>query len=135
MAPHLHDPDHPCHAHVYYGPGERAAAETLHRRFLALKEAGDGPPILFVGALTKGPVGPHPLPQYELHFPARAIAAIQPIIEESGLRALIHPLTDDDLADHTRLGLWIGAPLSLDLRVLDPPGRNQALPRYGRSDF
>jgi hypothetical protein len=32
----------------------------------------------------------------------------------SGLTALVHPLTDDDLADHTSLALWIGGPLPLD---------------------
>jgi DOPA 4,5-dioxygenase len=53
----------------------------------------------------------------------------------SGLRALVHPLTDDDLADHTSLGRWIGEPLELDLTVLDPPGVNQGVPRFGKSDF
>jgi DOPA 4,5-dioxygenase len=47
----------------------------------------------------------------------------------------VHPLTDDDLADHTTLARWIGAPLELDLGVLDPPGMNQGVPRFGKSDF
>ena len=56
-------------------------------------------------------------------------------IEESGLRALVHPLTDDDLADHTSLAHWIGEPLELDVTVLDPPGVNQGVARFGKSDF
>jgi aromatic ring-cleaving dioxygenase len=57
------------------------------------------------------------------------------MIEPTGLRALVHPLTDDDLADHTSLGHWIGEPVSLDLSVLDPPGQNKGLARFGKRDF
>jgi aromatic ring-cleaving dioxygenase len=57
------------------------------------------------------------------------------MIERSGLRALVHPLTHDDLADHTELGHWIGEPLELDLSTLDPPGHNQGVARFGKTDF
>ena len=56
-------------------------------------------------------------------------------IEATGLRALVHPLTEDDLADHTSLAHWIGEPVELDVTVLDPPGVNQGIPRFGISDF
>ena len=56
-------------------------------------------------------------------------------IRRSGLRALVHPLTQDDVADHTSLGNWIGEPVDLDLGVLDPPGQNQGIPRFGKTDF
>ena len=52
-----------------------------------------------------------------------------------GLAALVHPLTDDDLADHTRLAHWIGEPLELDLTTLDPPGVNQGVARFAKTDF
>ena len=81
------------------------------------------------------PVGPHPIPQYEIHFLAPARDAVIALIEASGLRALVHPLTDDDLTDHTTLGHWIGEPLALDLSVLDPPGVNQGIARFAVSDF
>ena len=55
-------------------------------------------------------------------------------LEASGLRALVHPLTDDDLADHTTLGHWLGEPVALDVTVLDPPGVNQGLARFGKGD-
>jgi DOPA 4,5-dioxygenase len=120
---------HPFHAHVYFSAGEREAAEALHRAILTRDEA------LFVGRLTDGPVGPHPIPQFEVHFDESALGALMPTFEQSGLRVLIHPLTDDDRADHTSLGRWIGEPLDLDLAVLDPPGMNQGIPRFGKSDF
>ena len=80
-------------------------------------------------------VGPHPVPQFEVHFLAGARPEVVAAIEASGLRALVHPLTDDDLADHTSLAHWIGEPLELDVTVLDPPGHNQGIDRFGKTDF
>jgi DOPA 4,5-dioxygenase len=123
------NPEAPYHAHIYYDPAERPAAAALRDAF------GQNPAILFVGAMTDGAAGPHPIAQYEVHFLARSQAAVVAAIEATGLRALVHPLTDDDLADHTTLALWIGKPVELDVTVLDPPGVNQGVPRFGISDF
>jgi DOPA 4,5-dioxygenase len=81
------------------------------------------------------PIGPHPMPQFEIHFPERSAVAVAATIEATGLKALIHPLTNDDVADHTILARWIGEKLALDITVLDPPGTNQGMPRFGRADF
>lgn len=121
--------DAPFHAHVYYSPDERPAAAMLRESF-ARDHA-----ILFVGRMMDHPVGPHPIAQFEAHFDARSCEAVTAAIEATGLRALVHPLTDDDLADHTTLAQWIGEPLKLDLSVLDPPGANQGVGRFGSSDF
>lgn len=124
----------PYHAHIYYTATERKAAQALREAFVA--QAGDDErPILFVGRMMDGPVGPHPIAQYEIHFREGALAGVMDSIRRSGLRALVHPLTQDDLADHTRSGNWIGEPLDLDLNVLDPPGQNQGVARFGKSDF
>jgi len=127
--------DAPYHGHVYCTPDERPAAETLRRDFVRLTAADAEPRILFVGRMTDGPAGPHPIPQYEIHFLKRSLDAVLAMIRASGLRALVHPLTDDDLADHTSLGIWIGEPVELDLSTLDPPGMNQGVPRFGKTDF
>ncbi len=120
----------PYHAHVYFIDDDRVAAETLRNRFAAMQ-----PEILFVGRMMDRGVGPHPIPQFEVHFLEASRPEVVAAIEESGLRALVHPLTDDDLADHTTLGEWFGDPLELDLGTLDPPGHNQGVDRFGRSDF
>ena len=120
----------PYHAHIYYSEDGRALAEGLRDRFLAMQ-----PDVLFVGRMMDRGVGPHPVPQFEVHFLEASVPAIVDVIEASGLRALVHPLTDDDVADHTALGRWIGEPLELDLSALDPPGHNQGLARFGMSDF
>ncbi len=127
--------DAPYHAHIYYSAGERPAAEALRDDFIRRSAAGSDQQILFVGQMTDRGVGPHPIPQYEVHFLERSLPQVIAAIEASGLRALMHPLTDDDLADHTTLAGWIGEPLELDLSVLDPPGVNQGVPRFGKSDF
>lgn len=129
------DPDTPWHAHIYYSAEDRAGAESLRDRFLRLSGAGGEPAILFVGRMMDRGVGPHPIPQYEIHFHERSLAGVVATIEASGLRALVHPLTDDDLADHTSLGRWIGAPVDLDVTALDPPGHNQGVARFGKTDF
>ncbi|WP_296595633.1 DOPA 4,5-dioxygenase family protein [Phenylobacterium sp.] len=126
----------PYHAHIYHEAHQRSASDALHMRLTEMLESGEAPDLLMVGELREGPIGPHPLPQFEIHFLARALPTILPLIEASGLRALVHPLTDDDLADHTSLAKWIGGgPLDLDLSVMDPPGENKGLPRFGKIDF
>ena len=123
------DPAAPWHAHIYFTDRERIAAEVLRSAFAAQ------PAILFVGSMTNGPAGPHPIPQYEVHFLEGALDLVRAMITASGLTALVHPLTQDDLADHTTLGEWIGVPVVLDLATLDPPGANQGIARFGVSDF
>jgi len=124
------DDDAPYHAHIYFTEGQRSAADQLRARF-------EGEPnVLFVGAMTAGKVGPHPIPQFEVHFHKSSLEDMVEAIRDSGLLALVHPLTDDDLADHTTLGEWIGGePLQLDLTTLDPRGMNQGIARFGKTDF
>jgi aromatic ring-cleaving dioxygenase len=119
----------PYHAHIYYEPGERSAANRLLQRLARSRF------VLFAGELRDEPVGPHPKAQFEVHFREDAVAQVVALIKETGLTALVHPLTDDDLADHTTLARWIGEPVQLDVSVLDPPGVNQGIPRFGKSDF
>ena len=121
--------DAPYHAHIYVMPGQESAAEQLRDGFAR------EPAIIFIGQMTEGKAGPHPIPQFEVHFLKRSLDVVVPMIEISGLRALVHPLTDDDLADHTTLAHWIGEPVELDVSTLDPPGINQGMARFGKSDF
>jgi DOPA 4,5-dioxygenase len=124
----------PYHAHIYYDVAARPAAQRLHDRLSSVKGRGELANLLYVGELRDRNVGPHPKPQFEIHFLEDALTAVLPLIEATGLTALVHPLTDDDLADHTSLARWIGEPLTLDISVLDPPGTNQGVARFGKSD-
>ncbi|MFM2409919.1 MAG: hypothetical protein RL481_747 [Pseudomonadota bacterium] len=121
--------DIPFHAHIYFTAESRETAAQLRAQFQSMQD------IKFVGRMAEGPAGPHPIPQYEVHFTEEARDAVIALIKPTGLRALVHPLTQDDLADHTSLGHWIGEPVELDISVLDPVGHNQGVPRFGVSDF
>jgi DOPA 4,5-dioxygenase len=127
--------DAPFHAHVYCDAATHGAALAMQvrlRQALANQEIAG---LRFVGELREHPVGPHPLPQFEVHFMHSALARLTPLLQSAGLTVLVHPLTPDDLADHTTLAQWIGEPLPLDLSVLDPPGVNQGLARFGTTDL
>lgn len=127
--------DAPYHAHIYYSPGERDAAASLRDRLRAVESGDPLSAIRFIGSLRDHKAGPHITSQFEIHFEARQLPIVEPELARSGLRVLIHPLTLDDLGDHTNLGRWIGEPVELDLTVLDPPGVNQGLARFGKTDF
>jgi DOPA 4,5-dioxygenase len=125
----------PYHAHIYYEVGDRNTAERVHHQLSSAKGVGDFVSVLFVGEMRDRNIGPHPKPQFEVHFLKDARPSVLQLIRTAGLTALVHPLTNDDLADHTSLAVWIGEPLPLDHSVLDPPGMNQGIARFGKSDF
>ena len=125
----------PWHAHVYYDEQSWDAAQLLHQQLSDMLAGGTFPDLVLVGQMYDRGVGPHPKPQFEVQFYESAVPRITRILETAGLTSLIHPLTDDDLADHTTLAQWIGVPLPLDESVLDPPGHNQGIARFGKTDF
>lgn len=127
--------DAPYHAHIYYSPDERAVALNLRDKLRAVQPGDPLSELRFVGELRDHKAGPHIVSQFEIHFDERLLSAVEAELTRSGLRILIHPLTLDDLGDHTYLGRWIGEPVELDLTVLDPPGINQGIARFGRTDF
>jgi aromatic ring-cleaving dioxygenase len=127
--------DAPYHAHIYYEPWARHLAEAYRALLCDQMKSGAIQALHFVGRLKDHKAGPHPLPQFEIHFTKAVLPVILDSIKAAGFKALVHPLTDDDLADHTQLAHWIGTPLELDLTTLDPPGHNQGVARFGKSDF
>lgn len=125
----------PWHAHVYYDQDSWDAAQLLHQQLSELMTNGTFADLVMVGQMYDRGVGPHPKPQFELQFYESAVPRITTILRTTGLTSLIHPLTDDDLADHTTLAQWLGEPLPLDESVLDPPGHNQGIARFGKIEF
>jgi len=101
------------HAHIYYDPPSRATAERLRAGIGDRFEAR-------LGSWHDEPVGPHPVAMYQVAFAAEAFPALVPwlMLNRDGLDVLVHPLTDDSVADHTRHALWLGTPLPLRLEVL-----------------
>jgi aromatic ring-cleaving dioxygenase len=135
MIRRISGPSDPYHAHVYYDDETWDVAQRLHQELTDMLVSGTLPNLVLVGKMYETGVGPHPMPQFEVQFLASAVPDITRIVERTGLRTLIHPLTDDDLADHTTLAVWLGEPVPLDESVLDPPGQNQGIARFGKVDF
>ena len=125
----------PYHAHIYYSADERPVALSLRDKLRAVKPGDPLSGLRFVGELRDHKAGPHITSQFEIHFDEQLLPVVEAELSRSGLRVLIHPLTLDDLGDHTYLGRWIGRPVELDLTVLDPPGVNQGIARFGKTDF
>lgn len=120
------------HAHIYFDKRTLSVAQSLHQTFNEMLASGAIPDLVLVGKMHEKGVAPHPKAQFEIHFLASALSSIVPLLKATRLTSLIHPLTDNDLADHTTLAVWMGESLPLDLSVLDPPGHNQGLARFGR---
>jgi DOPA 4,5-dioxygenase len=112
------------HAHIYYDPAQtRATAERL------CAALGQQCPVQ-VGGFRDEPVGPHPVANVQIIFTP---AQFQPVVEwlmlhRDGLDVLIHPLTEDSVADHSRYALWLGAPVPLKLDTLRGQYRPELLP-------
>ena len=99
------------HVHIYFDDTNKARAthvrDTLVERFKAQQPNGQK----FVGI-----AGPHPIPQISAIFPKAAFTAdVVPwlMFNRQGLDILIHPLTDDEVEDHTTHAVWIGKPVDL----------------------
>ena len=101
------------HAHVYYAPDTRPAAERLRAAIGAHFE-------VTLGRWHDRPVGPHPQSMYQVAFPGAEFSRLVPwlMLNRAGLSVLVHPLTGDDYADHAHFSLWLGTALPLDLGSL-----------------
>ena len=101
------------HAHVYYLPETRAAAERLRGELEQRFEVR-------LGRWHDNPVGPHTRGMYQVLFAAELFARLVPwlMLNRGTADVLIHPSTGDDVADHTAHALWLGEKLPLNLDAL-----------------
>ena len=101
------------HAHVYYSPQTRAIAEHLRAAIGERFQAR-------LGSWHDEPVGPHPVSMYQVAFEAEEFPTLVPwlMLNRGRLDVLVHPLTGDSVADHTRCAAWLGTPLPLRIDVL-----------------
>jgi len=102
------------HAHVYFGGGAEAAAARALREALAERFT------VRLGTWRDKPVGPHPLPMFQIAFAPDLFGTLVPwlMLNHQGLSILVHPNTGRPRQDHVADRIWIGAPLSLDESVL-----------------
>ena len=101
------------HAHVYYDPRTKPAAETL-RQAIAARFSTE------LGRWHDEPVGPHPVSMYQVAFAPEEFGRFVPwlMLNRNGLDVLVHPQTGNAYADHTEHASWLGAKLPLKLEIL-----------------
>ncbi len=101
------------HAHVYYDESSRATAAGI-------REAVSDQFEVEMGRWRDKPVGPHPQSMYQVAFQPEQFESLVPwlMLNHSGLNVLIHPRTDDDVADHSHRALWLGERLGLNIQFL-----------------
>jgi DOPA 4,5-dioxygenase len=111
------------HAHIYYDPATRQAAEEL-------AQAATGNFAVRIGGFFDHPVGPHPLPNLQIIFAAAEVARVVPWLRRNrnGLDILVHALTEDSVRDHSGEAMWLGNPVALRLHVLRSDYRPELLP-------
>jgi aromatic ring-cleaving dioxygenase len=110
------------HAHVYFDESTAASAQGLRQR-IADELRGQ----VRVHGLIGEPIGPHPLPMFEIDVPAGRLEALMAwlMLNHGPHSVLIHPITGDDLKDHSDHPAWIGPPLPLRLDILERMTRKQ----------
>lgn len=102
------------HAHIYYrNAAEKADAAVLRRQLTTRFEVEPG-------RWRDQPVGPHPLPMYQIAFEAPVFAELVPwlMLNRRDLTILVHPRTGEDVPDHESYPLWLGEKLPLDVDFL-----------------
>jgi len=109
------------HAHVYYrDPDERAIAGAIREAAIELFE-------LEMGRWRDEPVGPHPVPMYQIGFAVDLFSSFVPWLQSvrGPLSILVHTRTGlSDLMDHSVGAMWLGPSLELKLEFFDRDGKS-----------
>lgn len=97
------------HIHVYFDSTTREKALDLRAR---LTNEHD----VHFKSLREQAGGPHPKPNWLAVFQAADFGRIVPwlMFHRAGLDILVHPVTDDLIAEHRDHALWLGQPQALD---------------------
>ncbi|MFA5584749.1 MAG: DOPA 4,5-dioxygenase family protein [Bacteriovoracaceae bacterium] len=100
-------------AHIYFDEDSYQEASLFREKCLKHFEQSE----VFVGFMIDRPIGPHPLPMFEINFPRNLFGEVVLwLLHHHGKHSiLVHELTGDDYLDHTDYALWIGKTIELDI--------------------
>ena len=100
------------HAHVYFD------RSTVEQAKLLCESAGKRFNVT-VGRMHHKPIGPHPCWSCQLAFERSNHTDLLTwlALNRRGLTMAIHPLTGNDLKDHTDYASWMAKPQTLNLSI------------------
>lgn len=118
------------HAHIYFKNNSRKIVERIRNYLLSSGWC------IFIGPLSENIVGPHPLPQLEVHFVNEELmkAVRSFILVRENLSVFVHTVSQNDFLDHTENCFWLGTELKLDFSKLDQEGENNAIKRFSYNE-
>ena len=101
------------HAHIYWKNLEERHMAMQVRDYL--QDNGCA-----LGRIWDKPIGPHPLPMYQVMYDSSDKEYIENYLSDKKLTVLLHEdAGDNHVRDHTEGARWIGTPLTLDLDFLE----------------
>lgn len=103
------------HSHIYFDENKIVKAENFHKKFSQLSL-----PIQ-ISKLIHKPIGPHPFPMFEVDFKGEHFLAMIHFMQENrdGLSILIHPLSGNEILDHTDHAMFLGKKEKLNLAIFN----------------
>jgi len=100
------------HAHVYWGNSNERKIAMRARASLERE-------VCSLGRIWDKPIGPHPLPMYQVMYDSASRSDIEPLLASFDLSILLHEdIGVDHVRDHTDGARWLGNPLALKLDFL-----------------
>ena len=102
------------HTHIYFDQDTKEHAEELYNR-VAQEIVG-----VTIGRFHTRCVGPHPTWMFTMEYSKDIFESVLfwMMSNLDGLSALVHPLSGDDVEDHTKYAMWFGTQLQLNLSKL-----------------
>ncbi|KAF9424619.1 hypothetical protein BGZ94_008026 [Podila epigama] len=113
------------HFHIYWfqnNEASQASAVKLRDRILQLVKEGFFQVVPLKNGVNTAPRGPHPIGSYEVWCAREDFARCYSwmVLNRGPHSVLIHPLTREEIADHSTRAAWLGTPVPLDLSRLEP---------------
>lgn len=103
------------HAHIYFENSQFDIAGKIQQQIKKDLQKN----LTYIGELINRPIGPHPLPMFEIDFSTENFERIVTylMIHRESLSVLIHPQSGNDLYDHSQCAMWLGKQLELNYSV------------------
>ncbi|CAG8617118.1 10218_t:CDS:2, partial [Ambispora gerdemannii] len=109
------------HFHVYFfqnNEKSKASALVLRQKIIELTREGFFYPV--PSSVNMAPLGPHPIGSYEVWCPKEHFNRVFSwfVLHRGQHSVLVHPLTVEEIKDHTEREVWMGTPMPLDTERL-----------------